>query len=81
MTECMTLRELEGALKRIKQKKAPEPDGITNEMLKHLDPGAKRTLLRIYNQSWSTGTVPTIWKDAVIRPFPKMGKDKRDPSS
>ena len=50
-------------------------------MLKHLGPGAKRTLLRIYNQSWSTGTVPTIWKEVVIRPIPKKGKDKRDPSS
>ena len=81
MTECLTLWELEEALKKIKQKKAPGPDGITNEMLKHLGPGAKRTLLRIYNQSWSTGTVPTIWKEAVIRPIPKKGKDKRDPSS
>ena len=81
LTECLTLRELEEALKKMKQKKAPGPDGITNEMLKHLGPGAKRTLLRIYNLSWSTGTVPTIWKEAVIRPIPKKGKDKRDPSS
>ena len=70
ITECLTLRELEEALKKMKQKKAPGPDGITNEMLKHLGPGAKRTLLRINNQSWSTGTVPTIWKEAVIRPTP-----------
>ena len=61
-TECLTLRELEEALKKMKQKKAPGPGGITNEMLKHLGAGAKRTILRIYNQSWSTGTVPTIWK-------------------
>ena len=81
MTECLTLRELEEALKKMKQKKAPGRDEITNEMLKHLGPGAKRTLLRIYNQSWSTGIVPTIWKEAVIRPTPKKGKDKRDPSS
>ena len=51
MAECLTLRELEEALKKMKQKKAPGPDEITNEMLKHLDPGAKRTLLHIYNQS------------------------------
>ena len=81
MTECLTLRELEEALKKIKQKKAPGPDGITNEMLKHLGPGAKRTLLRIYKQSWSTGTVPTIRKETVIRPIPKKRKDQRDPSS
>ena len=81
MTECLTLRELEEALKKMKQKKAPGSDGITNEMLKHLGPGAKRTLLRFYNQSWSKGTVPTIWKEAVIRPIPKKGKDKRDPTA
>ena len=74
MTECLTLRELEEALKKMKKKKAPGPDGITNEMLKHLGPGAKRTLLHIYNQSWSTGTVPTIWKEVVIRPIPKREK-------
>ena len=81
LTECLTLRVLEEVLKKTKQKKAPGPDGITNEMLKCLGSGAKSTLLRIYNQSWSTGTVPTIWKEAVIRPIPKKGKDKRDPSS
>ena len=70
----LTLRELEGALKKMKQKKVPGPDGITNEMLKHIGPGAKRTLLRIYNQSWSTGTVPTIWKEAIIRPIQKREK-------
>ena len=81
MSECLTLRELEEVLEKMKQKKAPGPDGITNEMLKHLGPGAKCTLLCIYNQSWSTGTVPTIWKEAVIRPIPKKGNDKQDPSS
>ena len=81
MNKCLTLQELEEALKKMKQEKAPGPDGITNEMLKHLGSAAKRILLRIYNQSWLTGTVPTIWKEAVIRPIPKKGKDKRDPSS
>ena len=81
MTECLTFREVEKNAEKDKQKKAPGPDGITNEMLKHLDPGAKRFLLRIYNRSWSTGTVPTIWKEALIRLIPKKGKDKRDPSS
>ena len=66
---------------KMKEKKAPGPDGITNEMLKHLGPGAKRTLLRIYNQSWSTGSEPTIWNEDVIGPFPIKGKDKRDSSS
>ena len=81
MTECLTLWELEEALKKMKQKKAPGPARITNEMLKHLGLGAKHILMCIYNQSWSTGAVPTIWKEAVIRPIPKKGKDKWDPSA
>ena len=74
MTEFLTLRELEEALKKIKQKKAPGPDGIKNEMLKHLGPGAKRFLLRIYSESWSTGTVPIILKEALVKPIPPKGK-------
>ena len=81
MTESLSLRELEEALRKLKQKKAPGPDGITNEMLKHLGPGTKRLLLSIFNQSWFTGTVPTGWKEAQMRPIPKKGKDKRDPTS
>ena len=72
--------ELE-ALKKMKQKKALGPNGITNEMLKHLRPRAKHLLLRIYNQSWLTGAVPPIWKEALIRPIPKKGKDRQDPST
>ena len=60
---------------------------ITKEMLKHPSPGANRFLLSIYSQSWSTGTVPTTWKEALIRPTPppsppqkRERKDKRDPS-
>ncbi|KAK7106533.1 hypothetical protein V1264_017781 [Littorina saxatilis] len=49
MTERLILRELEEALRKLKQKKAPGPDGISNDMLKHLGPGAKRFLLSIYN--------------------------------
>ena len=71
MTECLALRELEEALKKMKQKEAPGPDAITNEMSKHLGPGTKRFLLRIYNQSCSTGIVPTIWKEAPITPIQK----------
>jgi len=49
--------------------------------LKHLGPGAKRLLLSIFNQSWSTGTVPTSWKQAHIKPIPKKQADKRNPAS
>ena len=81
MSDNLTLSELEDAIKKLKQKKAPGPDGVTNEMLKHLGPGAKRILLSVFNQSWHSGRVPTKWKEAHIRPIPKKGKDKRQTGS
>jgi len=81
MTESLTMSELEEALKKLKLKKAPGPDGVTNEMLKHLGYGAKRILLLVFNLSWHTGKFPSKWKEAHIRPILKKGKDKHHPES
>merc|ERR1711879_418458 len=67
--------------KKLKNKKAPGVDGVTNDMLKHLGPGAKNTLLKIFNSSWHSGKFPTRWKEAQIRPSLKKGKDKKKPDS
>ncbi|KAK7094328.1 hypothetical protein V1264_007968 [Littorina saxatilis] len=75
------MNEIEAAIKQLKPKKAPGPDGVTNEMLKHLGPLAKRTLLKLFNESWKTGTVPAIWKKATIIPIHKKGKEKKNPNS
>jgi hypothetical protein len=42
MTADLTLFKLEGALRTIKSKKAPGPDGISGDMLKHLGVVAKK---------------------------------------
>ena len=51
-------RELEDALKALKDKKSPGHDKITNEMLKHMGPKAKSKLTGLYNNSWKEGIVP-----------------------
>jgi ribonuclease HI len=81
MTENFTIQELEAALKKLKKKKSPGADGITNEMLQNLGERAKRILLDIFNQSWHTGQFPTTWKEAHIVPILKKGKDKSKPDS
>ena len=53
----------------------------SNEMLKYPVPGAKCFLLRIYSQSWLTGTAPTIRREVLMRPIQKKGKDKQDPAN
>ena len=81
MTEEFTLTELKTSIRQLKTKKSPGPDGICNEMIKHLGHNALKLLLEIFNQSWTTGQVPAMWKEAHIVPILKKGKDKKDPLS
>ena len=74
MTEDFSIQELNKAILKLKNKKAPGPDGICNEMIKHLSNHAKEHLLKIYNQSWKSGIYPQCWKEAIIIPIPKKRK-------
>ena len=62
MSDSLTMHELQTALKKLKKKKSPGADGITNEMLTHLGHKAKTTLLHILNLSWHCGKFPSKWK-------------------
>ena len=75
------MKETEAAIKQLKCKKAPGPDGVNNDMIKHPGPAAKKTLLQLFNESWKNRTVPALWKKATIIPVHKKGKDKKDPNS
>ena len=81
MKKPLKLRELQTALEKLKTRKSPGPDGITNEMLKHLGNTSLLKLLEIFNYSWETGTLPQIWREATVIPILKKGKDKKKPAS
>jgi hypothetical protein len=66
--------ELKRALWALKKNKAPGPDGVSNDMLKHLGPRARAALLDLINQSWSTSRVPGCFKHTHIAPVAKRGK-------
>ena len=74
--KCLTMEELKKAIKKLKKKKAPGPDNITNEMLQHLGNTALQKLLDIFNLSWNKGELPQIWKEARMIPILKKGKNK-----
>nr|KAG5696480.1 hypothetical protein BaRGS_016519 [Batillaria attramentaria] len=76
MTTPFTEKELEEALQSLNLKKSPGPDGITNEMILHLGMKSKAVLLKIFNSSWKTGSVPQCWREADMIPIHKKGKDK-----
>ena len=67
--------ELDMALRKLKGKKSPGLDRITNDMLKKLPPKGKEILLQLYNLSWSNKQCPKEWKTAEIVTIPKPGKD------
>ena len=81
MNDEFTLRELQEACGKLKNKKSPGKNGITNEMIKNLGNIALQKLLYIYNQSWKTGEFPAKWKEAILIPILKKGKDKNNKES
>ena len=76
MTADFTMYELNSAINKLKNKKSPGSDGISNEMIKHLNQTGKTVLLSIFNQSWKIGTFPNKWKEATIIPVAKKRKRK-----
>ena len=76
MNSPFVTRELEDALTMLKLRKAPGPDNITNEMLLHLGPCSKKKLLQLFSDGWRTGTVPQVWREAIMIPILQRGKDK-----
>ena len=77
MNSAFVTKELEDALITLKSKKAPGPD---NEPMKCfytlLGPHSKKKLLQLFNDGWRTGTVPQVWRDAIMIPLLKKGEDK-----
>ena len=71
-----TLQELDKAIRSLKLGKAPGPDGIRPEFLKHLPASAKIQLLEIANHSWQRHWIPQAWRSATIIPILKKGKGK-----
>ena len=58
---------------------APGSDGIHYQLLKHIPEETLILLLSIFNNIWSTGNIPENWKEALVIPIPKPGKDQSDP--
>jgi ribonuclease HI len=69
-----TMPELKRAIWTLKANKSPGPDGVSNDMLKHLGPRARAALLDLINHSWSSGIVPASFKLSHIVPVAKRGK-------
>ena len=81
MDLTISMEELTYAMKKLKQKKSPRPDGITNEMLINAGKPALYKLLEIFNKSWQEGSLPQSWGGATMIPIHKKGKSKTEATS
>ena len=60
---------------------ATGPDKVAYPVLKHLPRSGMDFLLHIFNLSWSSHFIPSIWKTSSIIPIHKMGKPLDSPAS
>ena len=73
-----TVQEIKNAVASMGNKKAPGEDGITGEIFKGLVGILPRYITAIYNSCFRRGIFPSRWKNAVILPITKPGKDGSD---
>ena len=74
------LRDLKRAIKRSKDT-SPGPDSVHYKLLKNLPDESLIILLKILNKHWDSGTFPESWKEALLLPIPKPGKDAQNPNN
>lgn len=77
-----TNAELKEALKRLKNGKAPGPNGIRAELLKCGNESFEQSLLKVLNQYWMGElAVPREWRDAEVVSLYKMKGSRMDPNN
>ena len=72
--KLFTLTELVDSIKKSNHS-AVGPDEIHNEFLKLLPDESVKCLLKIYNNIWVNDTFLETWRQSIIVPIPKSGKD------
>lgn len=60
-------------LLQLNVKKAPGPDGIPNSLLKVSAPAISVSLAALFNNSLSSGQLPSAWKSGIVKPIHKRG--------
>ena len=68
-----TLEELQRAISRLSNNKAPGSSGILPELIKHAGVAFRLSLLGLLRHLWRSGLVPQEWRDAELVPIPKKG--------
>ncbi|CAB0031170.1 unnamed protein product [Trichogramma brassicae] len=78
---AVTMEELRGACRRIKDHTAPGPDGVPNAAIKIAIATNPDIFLQVYTACLRTGVFPACWKRQRLVLLPKPGKPPEEPSS
>ena len=81
MNTRFTMKELKDCISNIENNKATGEDEVINNFLKNLPSHKMTELLSLINKSWRTSKIPNTWKNALVIPIHKPGKDNTDPRS
>ena len=72
--DLIQVHEIMHALKTSKDT-VPEEDQTQYRMIKNVSDSAIRFLQHIFNNNFCEGVFPTLWRKAILIPFPKPNKD------
>ena len=75
------LQELEEAISKVKNNKAPGPDHNANELFRLLDEDSRVILVNYYNRVWMAGGAPDSWKEALVVSLYKGKGADTDPAN
>ena len=78
--KLFTFKELKSALNKAHDS-SPGHDKVNYQFLKHLPLTSLSVLLDIFNDIWQSGDFPSSWREALVIPIPKPGKDAIDPAN
>ena len=72
--------ELKQALQK-SNNSAAGPDEVHYNLLTHLPESVLSVVLKVYNSIWESETFPPSWREAVVVPIAKAGKDPKNPTN
>ena len=70
----ISLNEVEAVIQHLKRNKSLGPDEMYTEMLQNAGEEFIKAIQRLFQMSWHTSKLPTIWKQAEIKFLRKSGK-------
>lgn len=80
LDNVIEISEIKAAMKSLKNKTSSSFDSINNEMIKSSSPDLQHILLNIFNIVLNSGIYPSSWRESILKPIFKKGKDD-DPNN